>query len=384
VKRMDMHACLYQYDVQSTANTDENACSVSRHKARTQLAAKQYGGTAGHKNIQQEQAGAFADLRNTPRRRRTYNAGVTEVREQSGRCTVSIPTPEVQKPTGEELQVSANRLALQVPESAQVTGVLPSASGPVTQCQRRHPCYLLPTRCACTKPRTACRRARTEQGANNAGGTLPAAPRSVQAYTARTRKAAQAARPALPSVNGRLLPDHGPQATHAHPKRQLRARGTCIDRAGSRLARRPMRGAGGEALDVGAAEGAERRLLAELAQAQRAVDTEPVAAAAHRHVQRLVQTDACARARPPGRGPGRQARWLYCGRQRSIAVPGRVTGARLCSPVPATHTGKTGSQPYGAETAIHLTRRLPPLSSGICPQSARFEGKRGPGATFLG
>ncbi len=128
----------------------------------------------------------------------------------------------------------------------------------------------------------------------------------MQAYTALTRKAAQAARPALPSVGGQLLADHGPRATHAHPRRQRRARGARAGRARSALARRAVRGAGGEALDVRAAEGAERRLLAELAQAQRAVDAEPVAAAAHRHVQRLVQADACARARRVGRAP-RQA-----------------------------------------------------------------------------
>jgi len=189
--------------------------------------------------------------------------------------------------------VSASPLSLQGSGRAQVTEVLPSRPGPVTQCQWRHTCYLLPTGCACTKPGTACWRARAEQGGKQRRRhTACCSPQHASVHRTDPQgspgSAPCAAVRRRPVAGGSRPPGHtrASQATAARP----------------RGARRPS----GEALDVRAAEGAERRLLAELAQAQRAVDAEPVAAAAHRHVQRLVQADACARARRVGRAP-RQA-----------------------------------------------------------------------------
>ncbi len=123
------------------------------------------GCTAGYKNIQEEQAGAFADLRNTQ-----LDAAPTELasRKSGSRAARALSpsqSPQVHKPSGEAPAESANPQGLQGSERAQVTEVLPSAPGPVTQRPWRHACYLLPTRCACTKPRAACWRARTEQSA---------------------------------------------------------------------------------------------------------------------------------------------------------------------------------------------------------------------------
>ena len=71
---------------------------------------------------------------------------------------------------------------------------------------------------------------------------------------------------------------------HERPCRLFRQAEPLLARAGR---------AADKALDVPAAERAQRRLLAQLAQAQRAIDAQPVAASAHRNVQRLVQADTC-------------------------------------------------------------------------------------------
>ena len=159
--------------------------------------------------------------------------------------------------------------------------------------------------------------------------------------------------------------------------------GRAPGRARSALARRAVRGAGGEALDVRAAEGAERRLLAELAQAQRAVDAEPVAAAAHRHVQRLVQADACARARRVGARPGKQASPQ---RRHSWVPPQPVSNDRRAPVLRhfTTHSKKTGSYCTGVKPAIHLGAvSYPAYQGSLSTITSRQSGHRDSSRRFV-